>query len=51
MTKSCFTVTSDVHFVVKNPRTTNVNPMTVPAAAAAKSPAFVTPPFVPLRTV
>lgn len=39
-----------MHSVVINPRRTNVNPMTLPAAAAARSPALVTPPFVPLFT-
>lgn len=50
ITRSCFKATSYVHFVVKNPKTTKVSPMTLPAAAAANSPASVTPPFVPLRT-
>lgn len=50
ITNTCFKATSCAHFVVKNPTTTKVSPMTLPAAAAANSPAIVTPPFVPLRT-
>lgn len=50
ITNNCFKATSEVHFAVKNPTTTNVNPMTPPAAAAAMSPVVVTPPFVPFRT-
>lgn len=50
ITSSCFRATSNVHLVVKNPKITNVSPIMEPAAVAARSPAFVTPPFVPLRT-
>jgi len=50
ITKSCLSATSNTHFVVKNPMSTNASPITPPAAAAARRPANVTPPFVPLRT-
>lgn len=50
MTNSCLRAISESHLVVKNPRRTNDSPITLPAAAAARSPALVTPPFVPLRT-
>lgn len=50
ITNNCFKATVEVHFVVKNPNRTNVIPMTLPAAVAARSPVLVTPPFVPFRT-
>lgn len=50
MTKSCFRATSLAHLAVKSPKIRNVTPTVVPAARAAKSPAFVTPPFVPFFT-
>lgn len=50
MTNSCFKKASLVQLFVKNPGKINANPITLPAAAAATSPAFVIPPFVPLRT-
>lgn len=50
MTKSCFRATSLAQLAVKNPKIRNVTPTVVPAAKAAKSPAFVTPPFVPFFT-
>lgn len=50
MTDNCFQNASFVQLFVKNPGKTNANPITDPAAAAAWRPAFVTPPFVPLRT-
>lgn len=50
ITNNCLRAISRVHVAVKNPKRTNVSPMTLPAATAARSPAFVTPPFVPLRT-
>lgn len=50
MTKSCLSATSLAHLAVKNPKIRNVTPTVVPAAKAARSPAFVTPPFVPFFT-
>ena len=50
ITSSCFKNTSFVQLLVKSPGKTNANPITLPAAAAARRPVFVTPPFVPLRT-
>lgn len=49
ITSSCFRATSG-QLAVINPIKTNSSPITQPPAAAAKSPVFVTPPFVPLRT-
>lgn len=50
ITNSCFMAISFEHLVVRNPTKTNVKPMTLPAAKAAKNPVFVTPPLVPFRT-
>lgn len=50
ISSSCFSAISKVQLAVANPKRTNVSPMTLPPAAAARSPAFVIPPFVPLRT-
>jgi len=49
-TSSCLRTVLDSHLVVEKPRRTNDNPMTLPAAAAARIPVFVTPPFVPFFT-
>lgn len=52
MTSSCLRTVLPLpsHLVAEIPKRTNDSPMTLPAAAAARSPLFVTPPFVPFFT-
>lgn len=52
MTGSCLRTVLPLpsHLVAEIPKRTNDSPMTLPAAAAARSPLFATPPFVPFFT-